>query len=208
MEAARIIWIQLFGLKATQPKKSITCSMLDIWGWGWWFWGCTMAWNVEKSIIYLSPKIFEVLNFFCGKMEFLPFFELAKIDILQYLQLRNKKKLVFVLLKLSKNAFFVQQKMDIFFYSNSLWVVVRIVEAAAVVLFSIVVWVMSFYREKTKKLVTSNQITLLLIIITCYFFYSKRPHPALHQAGYKVSMYFSPNYCLKAGWSKQLWLRE
>ena len=70
-------------------------------------------------------------------MEFLPFFELAKIDILQYLQLQ--KKLVFVLLKLSKNAFFVQQKMDIFFYSNSLWVVVRIVEAAAVVLFSIVV---------------------------------------------------------------------
>ena len=71
-------------------------------------------------------------------MEFLPFFELAKIDILQYLQLQ-KKKLVFVLLKLSKNAFFVQQKMYIFFYSNSLWVVVRIVEAAAVVLFSIVV---------------------------------------------------------------------
>ena len=48
-------------------------------------------------------------------MEFLPFFELAKIDILQYLQLQKKKKLVIVLLKLSKNAFFVQQKMDIFF---------------------------------------------------------------------------------------------
>lgn len=68
--------------------------------------------------------------------------------------------------------FLSNKKWIFFFYSNSLWVVVRIVEAAAVVLFSIVVWVMSFYREKTKKLVTSNQITLLLIIITCYCFYS------------------------------------
>ena len=64
---------------------------------------------------------------------------------------------------------FLSNKKWIFFYSNSLWVVVRIVEAAAVVLFSIVVWVMSFYREKTKKLVTSNHIIINYYYSYCFY---------------------------------------
>ena len=166
---------------------------------------CGKRYNLSESKNFWSFKLFLWKNgifaiLWIGKNRYFAIFTIAK-------------KIGFCTFKTVKKCIFCPTKNGYFFYSNSLWVVVRIVEAAAVVLFSIVVWVMSFYREKTKKkLVTSNHIIinyyymLLFLLRTCQV--TKRPHPALHQAGYKVSMYFSPNYCLKAGWSKQLWLRE
>ena len=124
---------------------------------------CGKKYNLSESKNFRSFKLFLWKNgifaiLWIGKNRYFAIFTIAK------------KKLVFVLLKLSKNAFFVQQKMDIFFYSNSLWVVVRIVEAAAVVLLSIVVWMMSFYREKTKKkLVTSNHIIINYYYSYCFY---------------------------------------